>query len=84
MTRGKRFIEDGSAINLSEGGVRVRRYGDGPVPAILLLFDEGEETLRPAAVVWHVRDELGLRFTGPAEAIGRADRARLSGRYYAA
>lgn len=84
VTRGKRFIEDGSAIDLSESGARVRRFGNGQMPATLLFYDEGEDTLRPAAVVWRVRDELGLRFTGPAQAIERTDRARLSGRYYAA
>ncbi|EAU40938.1 hypothetical protein FP2506_18659 [Fulvimarina pelagi HTCC2506] len=84
VTREKRFIEDGSAIDLSEDGVRVRRFGNALVPPTLLYFDESEETLRPAAVVWRVRNEVGLRFTGKAYPIDATDRAHLAGRYYAA
>ncbi|MDY8109369.1 hypothetical protein U0C82_09475 [Fulvimarina sp. 2208YS6-2-32] len=83
ISRGKRFLVDGSAIDLSEGGVRIRWFGEKALPATLLVFDEADDTLRPASIVWRVRDEIGLRFTGSAEAIGKTDKARLGGRYYA-
>ncbi|RFC62141.1 hypothetical protein DYI37_18045 [Fulvimarina endophytica] len=83
VSQSKRFIEDGSVVDLSEGGIRIRRFGDRLIPQALLVFDESDETLRPATVIWRVRDELGLRFTGMAEGLEATDRARLAGRYYA-
>ncbi|MEE2950276.1 MAG: hypothetical protein VYD57_03355 [Pseudomonadota bacterium] len=83
VTLHKRFIEDGSAVDLSSGGARVRRYGKGTLPPSLILLDEAEGTLRAAFVVWQAHGEIGLRFAGPAERMPPHELSRLAGRFYA-
>ena len=83
ISREKRFLEDGSVVNLSRSGVRVRRYGSRSLPPCLTLFDEIEGTMRNAVIVWKSHSELGLSFVAEPQRMTRAERARLGGRYYA-
>jgi hypothetical protein len=79
-----RFIIECAVHDRSQGGARLRRVAQVPVPASICLYDDATNTLVPAAVVWERGLDLGVRFTPevvvPAE---KAIRFALGGRYYA-
>ncbi|WP_370194224.1 MULTISPECIES: hypothetical protein [Aurantimonas] len=83
VTVAGRFIEDGTAIDVSETGCRIRRFGTGRVPARLAVYDEADNSFRLALVIWSRGPEIGVRFVGTPRAGTRADVHRLTGRFYA-
>jgi len=83
VTVARHFMEDGTAIDVSESGCRVRRFKAGRVPARLAVYDEADNTFRLASVIWSRGPEIGLRFIGPPRSGTRADVHRLTGRFYA-
>lgn len=83
VTTSGRFIQDGTALDGSANGARIRRYDALPLPARIAIFDECEHTVRAASIVWTQAMEMGVRFAGPARAASPAEISRLTGRYYA-
>lgn len=76
------FLEDGSARDLSFGGVRIIRFAEGPLPARLLIIDPMERLERTAILVWSRRFEAGFRFHGsPRRVCERRVRALTSDFY---
>jgi hypothetical protein len=83
VTMSCRFIQDGTALDVSPSGARILRYESRPLPARIAIYDESERTLRAASIVWMEAMEMGVRFAGPARAASPAETFRLTGRYYA-
>ena len=83
VTVAGRFIEDGTAIDVSETGCRIRRFGTGRVPGRLAVYDEADNSFRLALVIWSRGPEIGVRFVGAGITPNRSEIRRLTGRYYA-
>ncbi|MEX6504998.1 PilZ domain-containing protein [Jiella sp. M17.18] len=79
----RRFLDDGMAFDMSQGGARIRHYAPCPLPGRIMILDEADGRLRPAAIVWTRGLDIGVRFLGPERPASRADLRRLTGRYYA-
>lgn len=68
------------AMDISEGGLRVRRDAAGHLPTQLAIYDQSDRTFRTAAIAWAYGAEVGMRFTGQAIRATPSEAERLSGR----
>ncbi|MCP3056004.1 hypothetical protein [Aurantimonas marianensis] len=53
------------AVDICEGGLRVRREATARLPLQLSIYDQSDRTFRPAAVAWAHGALVGMRFMGP-------------------
>ncbi|MCQ0988173.1 hypothetical protein [Jiella marina] len=79
----RRFLDEGTLVDRSAGGARIRRFSDCRLPTRILVLDEVERKFLQAAIIWSEGREIGVRFVGQELAPTHADMLRLTGRYYA-
>ncbi|WP_210203627.1 PilZ domain-containing protein [Breoghania corrubedonensis] len=82
-----RFLSECAIRDLSAGGAKLIVAASVPLPDIIVLFDELEETIVPATVRWRRGNETGVSFDVPPAQLRhfRSRRLRaLAYRYYAA
>ncbi|NBN64068.1 PilZ domain-containing protein [Microvirga tunisiensis] len=58
--------------NSSEGGVLLKVPSTHDVPDEFMLYVDTDQIRRPVQIVWRKADQLGVRFTGPAEPVRAA------------
>lgn len=74
-------------VDISDGGIRLRRYSENRLPPRAAIYDHSDRTFRPAVVAWCRGDEVGLRFTDcatpatPPEVQRFSDRSDLNSVY---
>ncbi|KKN89886.1 hypothetical protein VSX64_12920 [Aurantimonas sp. C2-6-R+9] len=67
-------------VDISDGGLRVRRYSGNHLPSQLAIYDQSDRVFRPVVVAWRRGDEIGLRFTDSMIPATPPEIERLSGR----
>ena len=78
--RRSRVLKDGKIVSMNYGsvvdccvrdisatGARIRCGNQNVVPDEFQLLIQSDNWIRPARVVWHRGDQLGLQFTGEAK-----------------
>ncbi|ADZ70846.1 PilZ domain-containing protein [Polymorphum gilvum] len=53
--------------NASDEGVLLKVSDTLAIPEEFLLYIDADHIRRPARAVWRTEDQIGVRFTGPAE-----------------
>lgn len=67
-------------VDISDGGIRLRRYSDDRLPPRAAIYDHSDRTFRPAVVAWCRGDEVGLHFTDCATPATQPEVERFSDR----
>lgn len=85
LDRHNRFIAECLLHDRSTRGSRLRLHQAVTLPRDIRFYDDERGEIVEAAIVWQRQGEVGIRLRGavPRGSIGRAELARLSGRYYA-
>ncbi|MCB8839347.1 hypothetical protein [Aurantimonas sp. VKM B-3413] len=63
------YLETASVVDISDGGIRIRRTHGGQLPPTLTAFDLTEKTFRFAKIAWARGRDAGLSFKGAAHRV---------------
>lgn len=58
-------VVDCSILDISDSGARIRCADPAAAPAEFRLLIPHDQIIRDAAVVWRLKGQCGIRFTGP-------------------